>query len=308
MSSSPSIISTSSRTATALGLIAVLLWGVLAALAAGAGSIPPFQLNAMTFALGTLVGVGYARLRHTPLALTTIPAGAWALGVYGLLAFHAAYFFALQNAPVMEVSLIVYLWPLLIVLFSGLLPKRLGGGPLHWWHVAGALLAFAGVALIIVGGATGPDFSRGGIGMAAGLLAAFIWSSYSVASRLYADVPSSAVTGFCAATALGSLLLHLLLEQTVWPSTALQWLSIIGCGLGPVGLAFYVWDEGMKRGDIRLLGVASYATPLISTLVLAGLGLGRATPRIILAAVLVTAGAWLASRKAPIETPANEKV
>jgi drug/metabolite transporter (DMT)-like permease len=33
-----------------------------------------------------------------------------------------------------------------------------------------------------------------------------------------------------------------------------------------VGLAFYVWDIGVKRGDIQFLGVASYAAPLLSTL------------------------------------------
>jgi drug/metabolite transporter (DMT)-like permease len=292
----------SSGTATTLGLGAVVLWGLLAALTAGAGSIPPFQLNAMTFAIGTLVGILYGRVRGTPLSLGAIPIGAWVLGIYGLLAFHAAYFFALQNAPVMEVSLVVYLWPLLIVLFSGLLPAQLGGGRLSVWHIGGALLALAGVALLIVGGGGprigvgGPDFSRAGIGLVAALAAAFIWASYSVGSRLYRDVPSSAVTGFCGATAVCSFLLHRLLETTVWPSGPGAWLAILGCGLGPVGLAFYLWDEGMKRGDLRLLGVASYATPLISTLVLAALGIGQATGRIWLAAALVTAGALIASR------------
>jgi drug/metabolite transporter (DMT)-like permease len=287
---------TSSGTATALGLGAVVLWGLLAALTAGAGSIPPFQLNALTFAIGTLVGILYGRVRGTPLALAAIPLGAWALGIYGLMAFHAAYFFALQNAPVMEVSLVVYLWPLLIVLFSGLLPARLGGGRLSIWHVSGAMLALSGVALLIAGGRGGPDFSRAGIGIAAALAAAFIWASYSVASRLYRDVPSSAVTGFCGATAVCSFVFHKLLETSVWPNGLGAWLAIIGCGLGPVGLAFYLWDEGMKRGDLRLLGVASYATPLISTLVLAALGIGEATGRIWLAAALVTAGALIASR------------
>ena len=36
-------------------------------------------------------------------------------------------------------------------------------------------------------------------------------------------------------------------------------------GLGPVGAAFFLWDIGMKKGDLRFLGVASYATPMIST-------------------------------------------
>ncbi len=32
------------------------------------------------------------------------------------------------------------------------------------------------------------------------------------------------------------------------------WLSIAAPGVGPVGAAFYAWDVGMKRGDIRVLG------------------------------------------------------
>ena len=55
-------------------------------------------------------------------------------------------------------------------------------------------------------------------------------------------------------------------------------------GLGPVGLAFYLWDMGMKHGNIRLIGVLSYATPLLSTLLLAAFGLGQPTPTVWLAA------------------------
>ncbi|MDX2155551.1 MAG: EamA family transporter, partial [Hyphomicrobiaceae bacterium] len=39
--------------ATLLGLGAVLLWAGLAALTTLAGPVPPFQLAAMTFAIGT---------------------------------------------------------------------------------------------------------------------------------------------------------------------------------------------------------------------------------------------------------------
>ena len=98
------------------------------------------------------------------------------------------------------------------------------------------------------------------------------------------------------AQAAGAALLHLALETTVLPATPGAWLAIAMLGIGPVGLAFYLWDEGMKRGDIRLLGVASYSTPLLSSLLLAGLGLGEATSMIWVAALLITAGALLASR------------
>ena len=293
------------RKATGLGLVAVLLWAALAALTALAGRIPPFQLAAMTFAIGTMVGVVWARLKGQSLAvLREVPLASWCLGVYGLLAFHACYFFALQAAPPLEASLIVFLWPLLIVLMSGLLPAQQGGTELRWWHVTGALLGLGGTVLLLMGKGWILEFSGTVAGYAAAAAAALIWSSYSVASRLFASVPSTAVMGSCALTALGALVLHLLLETTVWPASLASWLAIVALGLGPVGTAFYLWDEGIKHGDIRLLGVAAYTTPLFSTLILAVLGLGMATATVWLAALLITAGALLASKKGGSETAA----
>ena len=52
----------------------------------------------------------------------------------------------------------------------------------------------------------------------------------------------------------------------------------------------------MKRGDIRALGALSYATPILSTALLVACGLARPTGALLLAALLVTAGAVLASR------------
>jgi drug/metabolite transporter (DMT)-like permease len=230
--------------------------------------------------------------------LRRVPRGAFLLGVYGLLAFHACYFFALQSAPALEASLIIYLWPLLIVVFSGLLPASAGGRRLTWPHYLGALLGFAGAAQILIGASQDLSLAGAPTGYGLALAAALIWSSYSVASRLYARVPSAAVTAACAATAVGAALLHLALETTVWPATPTEWLAVLGLGLGPTGLAFYIWDEGMKRGDMRLLGVASYATPLLSTLVLWLSGLAAPGGSIWIAAALITAGAFIAGRSA----------
>ena len=117
------------------------------------------------------------------------------------------------------------------------------------------------------------SFAPGQIpGLAAAFVAAFVWAAYSVMSRKLKAVPTDAVAGFCLATALLAALVHGMVETTVWPETIGQWLAIIALGVGPVGAAFFVWDIGMKRGDIRVLGAASYATPLLSTafLILAG--------------------------------------
>jgi drug/metabolite transporter (DMT)-like permease len=133
-------------------------------------------------------------------------------------------------------------------------------------------------------------------GLIAAFVAAFVWASYSVMSRRLKAVPTDAVAGFCLATAVLAAFVHLTIETTVWPETALQWGAVIGLGVAPVGAAFYVWDIGMKRGDIRVLGAASYATPLLSTAFLILAGYAKASANIALAAVLIAGGGLIAAK------------
>jgi drug/metabolite transporter (DMT)-like permease len=266
------------------------MWSLLALFTAASGKVPPFQLAAICFALGGVLGLVWiaALGRWRDFAQ---PWPVWLLGVAGLFGYHALYFTALRNAPPVEAGLIAYLWPLLIVLFSALLP----GEPLRWFHVAGALLGLLGTGLIVTGGGGLSFHAIYAFGYLAALGCAFAWSAYSILSRRFRDVPSGVVAGFCLATSALSALAHILFERTVWPADSGEWLAVIGLGLMPVGAAFYVWDYGVKHGDIRLLGAASYVAPLLSTLLLIAADFGVFTPRIAAAALLITGGAALAS-------------
>jgi len=104
------------------------------------------------------------------------------------------------------------------------------------------------------------------------------------------------VAGFCLASAILSLVCHLLLETSVWPANAAQWLAVLGLGLGPLGAAFYTWDYGLKRGDVMTLGALSYASPLLSTIILVASGFALFHWSVLAACLLITAGALLASR------------
>ena len=281
----------SSRTATLIGLSAILMWSLLAALTVATGRIPAFQLAAMTFAIGALVGFLSWIGRPGALGALRQPPLAWIVGVGGLFGYHALYFLALRFAPPAEAGLLNYLWPLLIVVFSSLLP----GERLAPHHVIGALLGLAGTVLLFAGNGASA-FAPGQVpGLAAAFVAAFVWAAYSVMSRKLKAVPTDAVAGFCLATALLAALVHGLVEVTVWPDT-MAWLAITALGVGPVGAAFYAWDLGMKRGDIRVLGAASYATPLLSTSFLILAGFAKASTNIAIAAVLIAGGGLIAAK------------
>ncbi len=275
--------------ATFIGFIAVLLWSLLAFLTAASGTMPAFQLTAITFAIG---GISLLVIRPASLNAMRQPPKVWLLGVGGLFGYHFAYFFALRSAPPVEAGLINYLWPLLIVVFSSFLP----GERLKWQHIVGCLLALAGAVLIVTRGRGLALEMQYLPGYLSALCAALAWSSYSVLSRRFASVPSEAITGFCLATAVLAALCHLLFEQTVWPTDVWQWASVVALGLGPVGLAFYVWDIGVKQGDIQALGAVSYSTPLLSTLVLIATGYAEYTHLILVACLLITLGAVVAAK------------
>lgn len=280
------------RTATLIGLTAIVLWSLLAVLTMATGRVPAFQLAAMTFALGGVAGSLGVMLRGGAGRALRQPLIAWIVGIGGLFGYHALYFLALRLAPPAEAGLLNYLWPLLIVMFSALLP----GERLARHHIAGALLGLAGTVLLFVGN-TGVQYTTAQIpGFVAAFVAAFVWAAYSVLSRRLKTVPTDAVAGFCLATALLAALFHLAIESTVWPETTLQWGAILLLGLGPVGAAFYAWDIGMKHGDIRVLGAASYATPLLSTAFLIVAGFAQATATIALAAALIAGGGLIAAK------------
>lgn len=218
------------------------------------------------------------------------PKRVWFVGVGGLFGYHFFYFLALRNAPAVEANLINYLWPLFIVLFSSFLPNE----KLRWFHILGAICGLIGVAFLVSGG-KGFNFQAQYLnGYVFAFTCAIIWATYSVLSRYFAKIPTSAVGGFCGATAILSLIFHFIFEATVIPNLQ-EWMAIIALGLGPVGGAFFVWDYGLKNGDIKLLGSFSYAIPLLSTLLLIVLGLSKASYNIWIACALIILGSIISS-------------
>lgn len=282
---------------------AILLWSALALLAVTARGIPPFETLAISFGVACVAGVVWLGTQGR-LGLLRQSVCAWALGFVGLFAYHALYFTAMDKAPPTQAGLIAYLWPLLIVLFAALLP----GGRLLPRHLAGALMGLCGTALILLtkhehqGGQIGSAFV---VGYLCALAAAFVWSGYSVANRRISSVPSELMIGVCGLVCVAAAIVHGLTEPTIRPTTA-QYAALVGLGLGPVGIAFVLWDHATKHGNLALLGTLSYAAPLLSTGFLVAAGQATLTFGLCLAAVLIVGGAVIStagySKKQKLET------
>jgi drug/metabolite transporter (DMT)-like permease len=282
----------SSKSATLLGAGAILLWATLASLTAATGTIPPFETTAIVFAIGGTLVAATALLRGRVALLRPTPAS-FALGLYGFFGYHALYFAALKLAPPAEASLITSLWALLTVLFSSLLP----GHRLRAGHIVGALLGLSAATMLIwdkLG--AGGDVASHRLGFALAFACAFVWSSYSVASRLLAAVPSESLAAPCLATSALAFACTATFERWVTPTDTLSCLALVGLAIGPLGGAFMLWDIGMKKGYVPLLGVLSFAALILSTALLVALGLAQATWSLAIACGLMVVAAIIATR------------
>ena len=163
-----------SRTrATVVGATAVLMWGVLALFTTLTGDVPPFLLTAIAFSIGGLLMICKWIIRGDDIVShLRQPVGAWVLGVVGLFGYHFLYFLALKSAPPVQAGLIAYLWPLLIVVFSALLP----GEELRWFHVIGAISGLVGTVVLVSGSASLELTRSEYFGYFLALACAFTWS------------------------------------------------------------------------------------------------------------------------------------
>jgi drug/metabolite transporter (DMT)-like permease len=272
----------------ALGAIA--LWISLAALGLLLKHVPPFLLTGVALLLGSLLALPFV-LRDR--RQWRVPASTLALGVYGLFGFHFLLFMALRHAPPVEANLVNYLWPLFMVVLA---PLLLAGITLRAVHVVAALLGFAGAAVAILGAGSTSAASGGGFwGYLLALASALIWASYSLLTQRVKPFPTAAIGLFGLVSGALSLLCHWALE----PAAALSgrdWLLLAVMGLGPLGGAFFLWDQALKRGDARQIGVLSYLTPLGSTALLMLVSGRPLSWSIGLAAVMIMGAAVLGTR------------
>ncbi len=262
------MISSPTIKATLIGFIAPLLWSIYPVLSVAIGQVPPLEIVSIAFFTSFCCSLVILFIRKSSLKNTFYqPFKYWLIGVGGICGFNVLYIFALQSGPPAEIFLMVVSWPIFAIIFSSLILKEI----LRPWHIAGCALGFSGIIFIAwQQGFSGFEFAHLK-GYIAALAAAIIWALYSVLSRKYKNIPIDMVTAFCGATTVIAVILHFNLETTVSLSFY-QLLLIFIIGMGPSCLAYYVWNHGVKNGDIRVLSSISFIGHFIalSLLVLAG--------------------------------------
>ena len=300
---------------TLCGFLAILLWSTTIALARSLSEqLGPLTSGAAVYLVGGALCLLHLRRTTQPLtALRQLPPlyliGCGALFVLYMFALFEAVGLAADRSQVLEIGMVNYLWPSLTILFSLLLLDKKGS----WLLIPGSLLALLGVFLVLTQetAVSWTSFAQNVAGnpLAYGLalVAALSWGLYSNLTRRWAGPHSSGgVAFFMLATGATLLFLRLVsVETSVWNPRALAEVLFLGLA---TSLAYVCWDVAMRKGDIVLVGAASYFTPFLSTLtscLYLRIGTG---PRLWLGCFTIIVGSLLSWRSVTDgrETPLQE--
>lgn len=261
-----------SRTATAGGFAAILLWSATVALARSLSErVGPLPAAAAVYTVAAvlLLAPWLARPAARRRTFALPRRYRWVCGAL-FVTYTALLYLAIGRAPgrpqVLAVGLLNYLWPALTVVLSvPLLGRRARGG---LWPAT--LLALAGLWLVLTAGAgiSVASFVRtlaeDPLAYGAALAAALAWALYSnLTTRWAGGETSGAVPLFLAATCLVTAGAAALAgEPGAWTVRGVAEAGALGVA---TGLGYALWDLAMRRGRTGLVVAASYLTPALST-------------------------------------------
>lgn len=275
---------------TIVGIAAIPLWATWPLLAVLSTSVPLFQFLAIIFAVGALVLFCLPKPQpidtsHKPGWLTLwLPAIMVALG---LLVSDVFFIWALRFIPAAQANLILYLWPMMVVLLG----VMLGLFALRANHLVSVALGLVGAAFVI--GAEMANVNWLGVVLAAA--GGLAWAVF-VVFRLWQgeNAPDALMRGF-ALSAVIALLLHLAFETTVIPPTGTLICTVL-VGIIPLALGNLAWDYGIRRGDRVVLSVLAYATPLVSALILIAAGFASPTLGLLAGGLMIVLAGIISTR------------
>lgn len=274
--------------ASIAGAIALALWAAESTLVVYLAEIPPLQLIAIVGGIGflaTLARVAYTNKWHT----LKQPPKTWLVGIVSFTLVQTCYASAFQYAPPAGVDMIYYLWPIEVIILSNFMI----GERFTLSHILASMIAMVGMTLLFLDVVNSDSVAWETshlIGYVLAFIASLAWTAYTLFTRRYSNLSSSMIGGYMGVSALVTAIGHFLFEKTVVP-TSEQWTLMIFYGISLVGIAYLLWDYGLKRGHYQTLNVLSYMVPMGALGFLILTGLTEPTTLLLLACSCITLSA-----------------
>ncbi len=221
------------------------------------------------------------------------------VGVLTLFGFNVFFFLGLQTSTAINGALIITINPILTIICSHLILKT----ALERQHILGAFISIFGVLFLILKGnllgINALDFNKGDLLL---VLCTLLFALQNVWVKKYgSDMSNRNFTFF-------TNLLACLCFALVMPFVGMEslsslsgkfWFSAIGIGVFGTAVAYFLWNEGIKRSSPNQAGIMVNVVPLSAATVSVFLGEELRFYHFI-SAILIILGLLVARRQFPI--------
>lgn len=265
---------------TVIGLLAIVLWGFMAGLVRLVSE--SFGATLGSALIYTVGGILLLVVRK-PTPIRRAPRKYLIICGIMFVAYEASISLSIGLASTaaqsVEVSLVNYLWPTLLVLMTAAVSHKRGA---VWKALPGAIVATIGVAMAVGGESLNVhealrNISSNPLPYDLAFAGAFIWAIYATVTPKMSDGYDGTTIFFCC-VAVVLWLIHFTSGEGL-PATAPGiggYVALAACAASIAG-GYACWGYGMLHGSMETLAIGSYATPLFSTAsstVLLGVALG----------------------------------
>ena len=277
---------------TLIGQLGLVIWALQALFVVLLKELPTFQTLTLLLSFGALANFVYGRKSRTKQKIEMKDKSNQYMkyaSIACLFIHNVAYIFAFKNADAVQVDLINYLWPILVILFA---PLVLQNKQFSIAHIIAASVSLYGVYNLFTNDNAGTisEIDKNSVyGYISAMCAAVSWACYTLISKKYNHKATDIMLPFCIIGAIVSAAVHLIHEDTI-NITTLQFVIILFMSLTTHSLSYTLWGIGIRRGYFEVLNILSYFNPLFSVLILVVFGFASTDHNIILSAMLICSG------------------
>lgn len=290
-----SLYKKSKKIATILGLIAIFIWAIEVVIVSELNEVPLFEALFIIFTSSFLFTAARITYRKKWYVYKNHSLKIWFIGILGVCGSDAAYMYAALKAPIIHVDLIDYIWPCLATLFVSLLPNE----KFKTKNILSCFIGLIGIFILFNDdNLTSKYYDTFLEGYCFAFFGAFIWAIYIAFSRFKKKVPSEIVGLYCGVGAVITFILHIIFEEFVMPSK-FELTLCIAMGFSGGGLAYQLWDLGIKFGNLPLLNTSTYFARVLAMLFMSYLEKSMITSTLILSTFITILAVFLSSVDMP---------
>lgn len=251
-------------------LLMALIWGVnFPVIKAALAEIPPMAFNALRFPLASLTVLLIIRIRGelTWPERVDLPR-VFLLGILGNVLYQGFFIFGLDRTLAGNASILLATIPVWTLSLSTL-RRHEARGAMVWVGIGGTLL---GMVLVVMGGNLSLGLQRGTLpGDLLMVAAAMTWATYAVGSRnlvrKYGALPVTAWTLWIGSAGLVALGLPDLFQAPLADVSGMAWGGVFYAGVMAVGLAYILWNRGVRRIGSSRTAAYQNLVPVVALLV-----------------------------------------